>query len=137
MNFMNILKRNAISLLIMLVVQYALGMYTNLFVQFPDVKDEETLWKFAWTQIPLAGHIILGFGLLAGSIVFLITVLKRKTQELKAAAITGVTCIFAAGASGALFVDKQNGLYSLLMALFFLGAFAAYAYSFLSLKNQN
>ena len=134
---MSPLRKNSLGMLGMLCVQYALGMYTNLFVQFPDIKDEETLWKFAWTQISLASHIILGFGLLAGSLAFLIAVLKRKMQELKAAAITGTLCIFGAGASGALFVDKQNDLYSLLMALFFLGAFAAYAYSFLSVKNQN
>lgn len=134
---MDTLRKKSFGMLIMLAAQYALGIYTNLFVQFPDTKNEEALWKFAWTQIPLAGHIILGFGLLTGSIVFLVAVLRQRARKLKPAAVAGIACILGAVVSGALFVDMQNDLYSLCMAVFFLGAFAAYAFAaFVGKNNQ-
>ena len=134
---MDTLRKKSFGMLIMLAAQYALGMYTNLFVQFPETRNEEALWKFAWTQAVLAGHIVLGFGLLAGSVAFLVTVLRQKVRKLKPAAVAGVVCILGAVASGALFVDMQNGLYSFCMAVFFLGAFAAYAFAaFVRDNNQ-
>jgi hypothetical protein len=122
-------------LLISLIVQYALGMYVNLFVAFPDGIQGGGAWEFSWRQPALATHIVLGILLLIGSIVFLIRVLVSKSATWKYPAIGGLVGILLAGFAGATFIPSQTDAYSYIMSLAFLIAFGAYARGLFSARS--
>lgn len=119
---------HAAGLLLLLVPQYLLGMLTNLFVQFPQSKQEKTLWEFAWTQIPLAMHIILGILLLIGAIVLIIRSVQLKEKVWIICSIIGGLSMLIAALSGSFFIPTQMAVYSFIMSLTFVLAFLSYGF---------
>jgi hypothetical protein len=117
-----------IVLLISLVIQYVLGMYVNLFVQFPENATAEQLWEFSWRQPSLATHIVLGILLFIGSFAFLIRVMRRRNLTWKKPALLGFLGILLAGLGGSSFIPTQSDAYSYLMSLAFIVAFFAYTW---------
>ena len=67
----NGLRTNAIFMIGLLVIQYALGMVANLFVQFPNTTDPGQLWEFARSQFTTGTHMVIVTLLLLGAIIFL------------------------------------------------------------------
>lgn len=130
----NSLKTQAVVMILLLVVQYLLGMATNLFVQFPESKSSAKLWEFAWSQFPLSAHIILGFLLLAGAIVFVIRSALAKNKTWIIVSVIGLLSIFTAGFAGATFIPTQSGIYSYFMALSFIVALLSYSWGIYSSK---
>jgi hypothetical protein len=122
------LRTQGIFLIAALVLQYALGMYVNLFVPFPDNATAGQLWEFAWAQKPLAAHILLAIIILLGAIALLVRAVLYKNKKWIVASSVGLLAILAAGASGAQFIPSQTDLYSYSMALAFLIAILAYAW---------
>ena len=122
------LRMHGALLAIALVVQYALGMYVNLYISFPQNATEGQLWEFAWSQKPLAAHIILALLILLGAIVALVRAILYKNKTWIIADSVGLVAILAAGASGATFIPSQVDLYSYSMSLAFLIAILAYAW---------
>lgn len=120
-----------------LIVQYALGMYVNLFISFPDSATEGQLWEFAWSQKPLAAHIILAILILLGGIVFCIRAMRSKNRRWIIASFVGLLAVLAAGGSGATFIPSQTDAYSYSMSIMFLIAILAYAWPlFASAKRE-
>lgn len=119
-------KVHAIGMVILLTIQYILGMYTNLFVSFPDRANEGELWEFAWHQMSLASHIIVGIALLLGAIVLLVRSLREHNTNWIISSTIAMIAILTAGGGGALFISKQSDGYSFLMAASFLVALLAY-----------
>lgn len=132
----NPLRIQALVLMGALVVQYALGMYVNLFVAFPESGTEGQLWEFAWSQPALAAHIILAFLILFGAIAFCIRAARRRNKALIWSSLVGLLAVFAAGASGATFVPSQTDLYSYSMSLAFIIAFLSYGWSLYASKPE-
>jgi hypothetical protein len=64
-----------------LILQYLFGMAVNLFVQFPDSKNEGQLWEFAQSQWYLIVHIFFALGLLISGVVLLIRAIRRKDRN--------------------------------------------------------
>jgi hypothetical protein len=122
-------------LLVALVIQYALGMYVNLLVSFPETANEGQLWEFAWSQDPLAAHIILAILILLGAIVALVRALVYKNKKWVVASSIGLIAVLAAGASGASFIPSQVDLYSYSMSLAFLVAILAYAWGLFATRE--
>lgn len=129
------LRIQGYSLVVALIVQYALGMYVNLFVAFPENASAGQLWEFAWSQKPLAAHIILAILILLGAIVCLIRSLVYKNKKWVIASSIGLLAILAAGGSGAVFIPSQTGLYSYAMSLMFLIAIFAYVWALLGISS--
>lgn len=121
-------KKQSLGMVVGLSLQYLLGIVNNLYVQFPDTKSEEVIWKFAWSQITIALHIILGVGLIAGAIALVVASYKNKLKSWLLPAWAGLISVLAAFIFGALFVDFQNDAYSLLMAVFFITAIFSYVW---------
>jgi hypothetical protein len=118
-----------------LIVQYAFGMYVNLYVSFPDTAATEgQLWEFAWSQPALATHIVLAILILLGAIVLCVRAARAKNPTWIWCSLIGLLAILAAGASGASFIPSQLNLYSYAMSLAFLIAFLAYAWAFFSVQ---
>ncbi len=124
----NNLKTQGFGMAIGLMVQFILGILSNLYVSFPQKAKEQALWEFAWKQIPLALHIILGILLLIGSIVFVIRSLTAKNSRWIMVSIIGALSILISGFAGAQFVSTQNDLYSFIMSIGFITALFSYMY---------
>jgi hypothetical protein len=122
------LRIQATWLIAALVVQYALGMYTNLFVPFPDGTSGGAAWTFAWSQWPLAAHIALGLGLLLGGSVLAVRSFRRSSRSWRAASLVGLISLVLAVLSGVFFIPAQTDLYSYSMSLLFVIAVLAYAW---------
>ena len=102
-----------------LVIQFLLGMYINLYVEFPTSGPADA-WKFAWSSLPVAAHIILGtLGLLA-TIVMLVRSIIRKNRHWIVVASIGVAGLLLSVIGGETFITVQNELASYLMSIGFL-----------------
>lgn len=120
------LKMQGLGMIAVLLIQYVLGIFSNLFIQFPQGEKDGQLWEFAWRQLPLALHIIVGILLLIGSIVFIIrSILLKDTTWIIVSTISCIA-ILLAGVSGAIFIPSQSNIYSLSMAIFFIVALFSY-----------
>jgi hypothetical protein len=130
------LRIQSIFLLVALVVQYAVGMYVNLFVSFPDTTVEGQLWEFAWSQPALATHIVLAILIFLGAIVQCVRAARSRNGTWIWSSFIGLLAVLAAGASGASFIPSQTDLYSYSMAIAFLIAFIAYAWALFSVQLE-
>jgi hypothetical protein len=118
-----------------LVIQYALGMYVNLFISFPQNATGGQLWEFAWSQKPLAAHILLAILILLGAIVALVRAVVYKNKRWVIANSLGLSAIIAAGLSGAAFIPSQTNAYSYSMSLTFLVAIFSYVWGLAQTRN--
>jgi hypothetical protein len=123
-------------LLVFLVVEYAFGMYTNLFISFPDDASGGTAWQFAWSSWPIIVHVILGVLLGIGSFVFVIRTIRYKSSAWKIPATLGLVGIFAAALFGSEFIPSQNDPLSYGMSLSFLLAFFSYFWGMVSARRE-
>jgi hypothetical protein len=126
MNKKLLFKGNVFLILFLLVIQYLLGMLTNLFVQFPQNQNAGQLWEFAWKQISLASHIVVGISLLVVAVVLVIRAIVKKNKNWIIASTIGLVSIFVAGYAGASFVTNQSAVYSFAMSFGFIAALLSY-----------
>ena len=104
-----------------LVIQFLLGMYINLFVEFPTSGPADA-WKFAWSSVPVAAHIILGTLGLLSTILLLVRSIRLKNRHWIMVAGIGVAAILLAVLGGELFITTLKELASYLMAVGFVAA---------------
>ena len=109
--------------LVLLVLQYILGMIANLEVQLPG--GNATSWAFR-NSIIIQLHIYLGTLLIVVALVALILSLVARHPAGIVAAVAGLALLVFAGLSGVQFLATQQNDLSLRMALGFMGAFIAY-----------
>jgi hypothetical protein len=76
----NSLRKQGIGMIAILTIQYLIGMASNIFVKFPNSSNQGLLWEFAWKQLPIAFHIIIGILLILGSIVLFIRSIVSKNK---------------------------------------------------------
>lgn len=114
-------KKLAVSMVGLLVIQYALGMLANAYSEIPEDKPDQVFHQFGLINI----HSYLAGLLLILAVVFLYQ--ATKAGKYKAPAIGGVVNIVLAAVFGHIFVMTQNDVYSILMALAFIGALMSYA----------
>ena len=112
----------------LLVIQYALGMVTNMFVQFPDTSDVGQLWEFTRSQLPSGAHMWVGVLLVLSAIIFVIQSAIKKNRNWIVSSVVGLVAIMTAFYGGVMFVSSQVDAYSMVMALAFIVAFLAYGW---------
>ena len=98
---------------LLLVLQYLLGIYANLFVEIPE---EGSRWAFAGTSAGIAAHMLLGILVLVGAILVLIFAIRRKSAEWIAFSILGLIGVFGALYAGSSFVNVDSDGISFMMA---------------------
>ena len=125
----NGLRTHALLMIGLLVIQYALGMVTNLFVQFPQTSQEVQLWEFARTQLPAMAHIALGMLLFLSAIIFVVRAARKHSRRWILSSTVGLIAILTAIISGSAFISSQVDAYSLVMAQAFAVAFLAYGWN--------
>ncbi len=129
------LHAHAIGMIMLLTIQYLLGILTNLFVHFPEYEHGGQLWVFAWKQIPLALHIIVGILLLFGTIALMIRSFLQKDRTWSIASSIGGVSVLGAVIAGAVFIPTQTESYSLIMAFTFLIALFSYFWGLYKTRN--
>ncbi len=123
-----VLRGHSLGMIIMLAVQYILGIITNLYVQFPDTTNPGQLWEFAWTHFSEAAHIIFGLLLFISAVVLFVRALQYRRATWVIASSVGLISILAAIIGGVSFIPSQNDAYLLFMAISFIVAVVAYGW---------
>jgi hypothetical protein len=106
---------------LLLILQYILGMISNLYQNIPTQQPYNVFHIFG----PILLHVINGTFILVFSVIFLRLALK--THESVKTGIIGLIAVWTAYICGEVFVNLgQNNWFSLGMSLAFLLAFIAY-----------
>jgi hypothetical protein len=116
-------------LLTLLVAQYLLGEWVNLFGSFPAGPPSLGSALVDLSDPPLAAHLLIAIALLFGSLLALAFAWASEHRGLALASGLGFVGVLGAGVAGALFVYSgySNNADSYAMAGLFLLAFSGFA----------
>jgi hypothetical protein len=124
----------------LLVIQYVLGMWVNLFVQFPNNLPNGNAWSWGMTHCAsLFTHIILGsLIVLIAVIVFGMSIVYRKTVIITLSTL-GLLALLSAWLNGDEFmVHSQEDITSFQMAIGLIVALVFYSVEVYALfRNQH
>jgi hypothetical protein len=112
-------RRASLTMLIMLVVQYGLGIFLNLYVAVP-ASDQHAgiMQEIAAGPFALTVHALLGLSLIVTAIVLLARALRTEERALLVLATVALGAIAGAFAAGEVFVrDGGHTSASFLMAI--------------------
>jgi hypothetical protein len=128
--------------LILLVVQFLLGMVVNLFIQLPSVHPgaqapeyfsgvvQGVAWALVHSQLGLLLHVVVGLLLGIASFVLLGLAIASRRRAWIITSILGWIGIVGAGFNGASFLNYGHDFSSLLMSIGFILALVSYAIGF-------
>jgi ACR3 family arsenite efflux pump ArsB len=120
------LRQANLAVLILLIVQFALGMGVNLYVTLPAAGHPGHASWFGNGAL-LALHAALGMLLILGAIFVLVRSIMARNATLIVTSAAGLVAILLAAFFGSGFTDKLTDGYSIGMALAFAAALACYA----------
>jgi hypothetical protein len=121
------LRRASFAAFVMLVVQFALGIYVNLYVTVPSADHGHGLGQaIADGPAGLTLHIVLGLLLILAALGFLVQAILARWPALIAVAVLGLLAMIGAAASGSSFTGTGKDAASMAMA--FLAAVGLLCY---------
>ena len=120
------LRQANLAVLILLAVQFALGIGVNLYVTLPAAGHPGHASWFGNGAL-LALHATLGMLLILGAIFVLVRAIMARNATLIVTSAAGLVAILLAAFFGSGFTDKLTDGYSLGMAIAFAVALACYA----------
>jgi len=135
----DVVRAVALGLLVVVLIQYAAGMVVNLFVtvpaRHPGAKPRDyfsgsasrVAWAVAHGPAALALHAALGLALVVAAISGAVLTGSLGRRRLTVAGYLGAACVVGAGFNGASFLDFNQDVSSLIMALLAAAAIACYA----------
>jgi len=122
------LRRVSLAALIMLVVQYGLGIFLNLYVAVPASDAHAGIFgEIATAPLALTVHALLGLALIGTAILLVARAVRVRDRLLTALAAAGLTAIGGAFGAGEIFVRNGQAGASLAMALLTGVALLCYA----------
>ena len=112
------LGRMCVAALIMLVVQYGLGIFLNLYVAVP-ASDAHAgiIQEIETAPVALTLHALLGLGLIGTAILLVVRAVGERDRLLAVLASAGLTAIGGAFGAGEIFVKNGQATASLAMAI--------------------
>ena len=133
------LRQGYLAVLIVLVVQFLLGMATNLFVQVPlehpgasppeyftGVFESVTWAILHGPSLLLTAHAILGLVLLLFGFRLLVPAIRSRNRLAITTSVVGALAILGAGFNGGSYLNYHEDFSSMIMASFFAIAVTAY-----------
>jgi len=120
------LRQANLAVLILLAVQFGLGIGVNLYVTLPSAGHPGHASWFGNGAL-LALHATLGMLLILGAIFVLVRAILARNVTLIVTSAAGLVAILLAAFFGSGFTDKLTDGYSLGMAIAFAVALACYA----------
>lgn len=117
-------QMSVLIILIALVLEFIFGMYTALFVNFPDSLVNGNGWEWSMAQSPIIMiHVLLGTLLVVGSFLALGLAIAIKSKTAISTSLVGLVMMGIAYLSGSIFLSNiQLDRYSFAKALGFVGA---------------
>jgi hypothetical protein len=109
-------------IMVLLFVQFILGMYVNLYVSFPPLNSIANVGSHGFPSNYIVVMIHMMFGFLILIVSFIILLLSARIRNSKLILSSGISFAFViiAGISGFLFLFNEANLYSLIMAVSFM-----------------
>jgi hypothetical protein len=105
-------------MLIMLVVQYGLGAFLNLYVAVPASDTRAGIFQeIATAPLALTVHALLGLALIGTAILLVARAVGERDRVLAVLATTGLTAIGGAFGAGEIFVKNGQATASMAMAI--------------------
>lgn len=132
------IRRATLVLLLLLLIQFILGISNNLYVKIPahhpgaqpadyfSGSARSVGWAFGHGAVVLAAHAGLGILLVLAAIGLVVQSVRLRRRSRTTLATIGALCVIGAGFNGASFLDFNKNLNSLLMALLFAAAMLCY-----------
>lgn len=115
-----------------LVIEFVLGIYTALFVEFPDTLVNGNAWVWSMKDSPIIlTHIMVGTLLLVLSLLAVIfAFITRKTPAV-VWSVMGLLLTVVAYLAGSIFLGNvEQDAYSFLMAIGFIGSMLSYGVAY-------
>jgi hypothetical protein len=119
------LRQASLAIVIVLIIQFALGISVNLYVTLPAAGHPGHASWFGNGPL-LALHASLGMFLVLAAIFVLVRAIMARNQTLIVTSAAGLVAIGLAFFFGASFTSKLTNGYSLGMAISFAAALACY-----------
>ena len=129
------LRRASLAIVIVLIIQFTLGIGVNLYVTLPAAGHPGHASWFGNGAL-LALHASLGMFLVLAAIFVLVRAVMARNATLIVTSAAGLVAIGAAFFFGASFTDKLSNGYSLGMAISFAAALACYAIGLYTLTGR-
>jgi hypothetical protein len=112
------LRRVSLATLIMLIVQYGLGIFLNLYVAVPASDAHAGIFgEIATAPLALTIHALLGLALIGTAILLVVRAVGVRDRLLAGLAAAGLTAIGGAFGAGEIFVRNGQAGASLAMAI--------------------
>jgi hypothetical protein len=112
------LRRVSLATLIMLIVQYGLGIFLNLYVAVPASDAHAGIFgEIATAPLALTIHALLGLALIGTAILLVVRAVGVRDRLLAGLAAGGLTAIGGAFGAGEIFVRNGQAGASLAMAI--------------------
>jgi hypothetical protein len=134
------LRPGFLGALVMLIIQFLLGMAVNLFVTIPTIHPgarppeyfsgvaQSVFWAITQGHILLILHATFGVVIVVGAIVLLIQGIQSRIRSLIITTSFGVFGVLAAGFNGGSFLNYNEDFSSMLMAAGFSVAVVSYVF---------
>lgn len=124
---MSVLRRASLAAFVLLLVQYALGMYVNLYVTVPAADHGQSVGKVI-SEGPgaLSVHAVVGLLLVLDAIWLLVLASRSRRWGVVTAAAVGFVAIAGAALAGAGFASQGSNGSSMAMAMLAGVAILAY-----------
>jgi hypothetical protein len=115
-----------------LVLEFILGMYTALFVEFPESLVNGNAWGWSMSQSPIImAHVLLGTLMMLMSLSATGFSIGTKNKAAILTGTVGLLMVALAYLSGGAFLSSvQQNSYSFSMSLGFMGAVVAYGMAY-------
>ena len=121
------LRRACVAALIMLVLEYGLGIFLNLYVAVPASDAHASLFaEIATAPLALTVHALLGLALIGTAILLVARAVHERDRLLAVLAAAGLTAIGGAFGAGEIFV--RNGMPGASLAMAVLTGVALLCY---------
>ncbi len=112
------LRRMCVAALIMLVLQYGLGIFLNIYVAVPASDAHAGIFaEIATAPLALTVHALLGLALIGTAILLVVKAVGVRDRLLAVLASAGLTAIGGAFGAGEIFVRNGQDTASMAMAL--------------------
>ena len=125
-------RLHVLIMLIALVSEFILGMYTTFFVKFPDTLVDGNAWEWSMSQSAVVmAHVLLGTLMVLIALSAFGFSVAAKSKAAIITAVLGAAMILVAYLSGSTFLGNiENDNYSFSMAIGFLGAIVTYGLAY-------
>lgn len=120
------IQRLTQGLMVGLAFEFIFGMVANLFFEFPDTTNVQTLRDASLHNVWVATHIFLGLFLVLMGAFVLFRAYQMKNKKFIAMAGLGFISLLVAATGGDRFVNTQQEMWSLIMAIGFILSMAFY-----------